>query len=273
MLSTMVAPSTSCSRPCRRQALLGHDLADQLEDLAIELVARQLGRRRGVDAVVERRLDPCVRALERFDAPIGWTLARRARRRGRRRCRGGVGGGGDSVAGSASAVPLGASGCGWRPSVAPEHAHRLPSGQSRRRCRCGVRGWIAGDPLGDLLDRRRRPCCAHPPPAGRHWSRAATERASNGITKSMGRPMAASNSLRADLALAMLADAVGDHGDLAGRVGRRQQGELPQRVAHAGQRQVGHQDQVGGTLGTCWVAGDTCRGSRPPRSGICCAAP
>ena len=35
MSSTIVAPSISCSRPRQGQALLGDDLGDQLEDLAV----------------------------------------------------------------------------------------------------------------------------------------------------------------------------------------------------------------------------------------------
>ena len=206
------------------QALLGHDLADQLEDLAIELVARQLGRGGGVDPVVERRLDPRVRALERFDAPIGRRWQRRTRRGGCRRRRGrpASASGISRRAARPACRAAGVVGPRRGDRAPPEHAHRLPSGQSRRRapvgCAAGlpairsVTCWIA---VGDLA----APVHHRPADIGGGGDRARVER-----DHEVDRPADGGLELLArDLAVAVLADTVGHDGDLAGRVGRRQQ--------------------------------------------------
>ena len=119
------------------QALLGHDLADQLEDLAIELVARQLGRRRGVDPVVERRLDPSMRALERFDAPIG-NVGSAARAGPQLPASVPAAGVGDAAprAGSAGCRAAGRPpAAAWRPSCRPNMLIACPAATAAGACR------------------------------------------------------------------------------------------------------------------------------------------
>ena len=105
-----------------------------------------------------------------------------------------------------------------RDRAAPEHGHRRARGHSRsRRDLAGAAG-LAGDTLGDQLDRQRHPAAAIAAMADRVGGRGHGLGRSNGIMKVIGRPIAASNSLRADLAVAVLAGAVGDDSHLAGRV-------------------------------------------------------